>query len=103
MFRFSMFMVFIFYRMCDCHVAISFRNEKAAWRLHQMFKKREVVKKYWVITKGVPNPTEGNTQHSSFFFTPIPSMQRSHRSPKVFTVLEFNFSIRVPLNVLEFH
>ena len=37
-----------------------FRNEKAAWRLQQMFKKREVVKRYWVITKGVPNPLEGN-------------------------------------------
>ncbi|KAK2166706.1 hypothetical protein NP493_1293g01033 [Ridgeia piscesae] len=24
-----------------------------------MFKKREVVKRYWVITKGVPNPLEG--------------------------------------------
>lgn len=35
------------------------KNEKVAWRLHQMFKKREVVKRYWVITKGVPDPTQG--------------------------------------------
>jgi 23S rRNA-/tRNA-specific pseudouridylate synthase len=24
-----------------------------------MFKKREILKKYWVITKGIPNPAEG--------------------------------------------
>ena len=29
--------------------------------------------------------------------------QGSHRSPKVLNVLEFDFSIRVPSNVLEFH
>ena len=26
-----------------------------------------------------------------------------HRSPKVLNVLEFDFSVRIPLNVLEFH
>ena len=31
------------------------------------------------------------------------SKQGSHRSPKVLNVLEFDFSIRVPSNVLEFH
>ena len=30
-------------------------------------------------------------------------VQGSHRSPKVLNVLEFDFSIRVPSNVLEFH
>ena len=33
----------------------------------------------------------------------IYSKQGSHRSPKVLNVLEFDFSIRVPSNVLEFH
>ena len=37
------------------------------------------------------------------FEVPVHCSQGSHRSPKVLNVLEFDFSIRVPSNVLEFH
>ncbi len=40
-------------------VMVVAKNKAAAWKLHGMFKRREVVKKYWMLTKGVPNPVEG--------------------------------------------
>ena len=39
----------------------------------------------------------------SYLMHKISNNQGSHRSPKVLNVLEFDFSIRVPSNVLEFH
>ena len=38
------------------------RSKVAEWKLLEMFKKRAVIKKYLVITKGVPNPHEGIQQ-----------------------------------------
>ena len=35
------------------------KTNDTAWKLRNMFKERQVIKKYWVITKGVPNPKEG--------------------------------------------
>ena len=35
------------------------KNQKSAWWLHGVFKRREATKKYWLLTKGVPNPKEG--------------------------------------------
>ncbi|XP_048252242.1 uncharacterized protein LOC124135180 [Haliotis rufescens] len=32
------------------------KTAEMAWQLKSAFKRREVVKKYWVLTKGVPNP-----------------------------------------------
>ncbi|XP_067671777.1 pseudouridylate synthase RPUSD4, mitochondrial-like isoform X2 [Haliotis asinina] len=32
------------------------KTAEMAWKLKSAFKKREVVKKYWVLTKGVPSP-----------------------------------------------
>ena len=52
------------------------KNDESHHRLRDMFKKRQVVKKYWVITKEVPNPTEGvidipmvETKVSGFFIS----------------------------------
>jgi 23S rRNA-/tRNA-specific pseudouridylate synthase len=39
--------------------SINFRTMQAAEFLLAMFKKRQVIKHYWVITKGIPNPSEG--------------------------------------------
>ncbi len=35
------------------------RHPEAQARLHRMFLKQQVTKKYLVITKGVPNPLKG--------------------------------------------
>ncbi|KAL5016564.1 hypothetical protein ScPMuIL_006153 [Solemya velum] len=35
------------------------RTPEVAWKLHNAFRRREVKKAYWVLTKGVPNPTSG--------------------------------------------
>ncbi|ELU05353.1 hypothetical protein CAPTEDRAFT_152236 [Capitella teleta] len=35
------------------------KNQEYYVRIREMFKKREVIKKYWMITKGIPNPPEG--------------------------------------------
>ncbi|KAK7462103.1 hypothetical protein BaRGS_00038475 [Batillaria attramentaria] len=35
------------------------KNAEVAWRLLGMFRRREVKKKYWAVTKGVPQPLEG--------------------------------------------
>jgi RluA family pseudouridine synthase len=40
-------------------VMILAKSMQVAEFLLAMFKKRQVVKHYWVITKGIPNPTEG--------------------------------------------
>ncbi|KAK3587084.1 hypothetical protein CHS0354_014959 [Potamilus streckersoni] len=35
------------------------RTPEMAWRMNGAFRHREVIKKYWAITKNVPKPTEG--------------------------------------------
>ena len=35
------------------------KTSDMAWRLRGMFKERQVVKRYWMITKGIPNPMSG--------------------------------------------
>ena len=40
-------------------VMVLAKSEQVYNQLLGMFKRREVIKKYWVITKGVPNPLEG--------------------------------------------
>ena len=35
------------------------KNKQVAWTLHGFFKRREVVKKYWLITKGLPSLEQG--------------------------------------------
>ncbi|XP_060085998.1 uncharacterized protein LOC132565379 [Ylistrum balloti] len=35
------------------------RTQEMAAKLSQAFREQKVVKKYWAITKGIPNPTEG--------------------------------------------
>ncbi|XP_072163711.1 pseudouridylate synthase RPUSD4, mitochondrial-like [Diadema setosum] len=35
------------------------RSEMTARALHELFRKREIIKRYWVITVGVPSPREG--------------------------------------------
>jgi len=53
----------VFVLLCDvcCGVAWTCcgRSLQVAEFLLAMFKKRQVVKHYWVITKGVPQPEEG--------------------------------------------
>lgn len=48
---------------CIKYMALNFflisRTLQAAEFLLAMFKKRQVIKHYWVITKGIPNPPEG--------------------------------------------
>ena len=45
------------------------RGEQAAMKLHKYFKEREVVKKYWVLTKEIPNPLSGELQHGVILLT----------------------------------
>ena len=40
-------------------VMVVSKSEEMSWKLHNMFKKRQVTKKYWVLTKGVPQLSEG--------------------------------------------
>lgn len=40
------------------------RNLEHYKRVREMFKERKVIKKYWAITKGIPNPKEGEDNHS---------------------------------------
>lgn len=40
-------------------VMVVAKSEAYAWKLHEMFKRRKVLKKYWVLTKGIPNPAQG--------------------------------------------
>lgn len=44
------------------------RTQSMADKLKAMFKERQVTKKYWLITKGVPNPYQGNFLLHFFFF-----------------------------------
>ncbi|XP_064612439.1 uncharacterized protein LOC135476369 [Liolophura sinensis] len=40
-------------------VMILARTPQMASQLRELFRKRKVIKKYWLITKGIPNPAEG--------------------------------------------
>lgn len=35
------------------------KTDEALLNLRSYFKERRVIKRYWVITKGIPNPREG--------------------------------------------
>lgn len=47
------------------------RTKDIAFKLREFFRKREVAKKYWVLTKGTPDPTEGTCIPIGIFLTII--------------------------------